>query len=299
MPALARLLGTDINALFGFDEEMEKEQLGEFLNRLAQTANREGLQAAFEMGRKEQRQYPHCGALLYNMALVLKGMCGLLGGKPDDEQASQITCWLQEATREKDEAARMGAAYTLAGEYAARGEYQQAEELLNQVPQTAFDVPALQAQILCGQGKPGEGAVLLQRSLLQCLIRVQGYLCQLIQLEYRDNQPERAAQVANIAREMVPLFGMWPYGQVVPQLTLVLEQQNKTAALNCIKQALTQISTQYNMAQYPLYARCGGQIPQNVGERYRVALVEEIKNESEYDFLRGEELDKILAECGQ
>lgn len=50
LPALARLLGTDLNGLLSFQQEMGREEIAAFLGRLVQAAE-EGPQAAFALAR--------------------------------------------------------------------------------------------------------------------------------------------------------------------------------------------------------------------------------------------------------
>ena len=45
LPALARLLGTDLNELLSFQKEMSREEVAAFLNQLAETAAAEGVPA--------------------------------------------------------------------------------------------------------------------------------------------------------------------------------------------------------------------------------------------------------------
>lgn len=62
LPALARLLGTDLNGLLSFQQEMGREEIAAFLGRLVQAAE-EGPQAAFALARAQVGQFPRCDSL--------------------------------------------------------------------------------------------------------------------------------------------------------------------------------------------------------------------------------------------
>ena len=47
LPALARLLDTDLNTLLSFQEDLTRDEIGHFLNKLVSAAETEGVDSAF------------------------------------------------------------------------------------------------------------------------------------------------------------------------------------------------------------------------------------------------------------
>ncbi len=58
--------------------------------------------------------------------------------------------------------------------------------------------------------------------LLQDLEKIQRCLFKLIDIELKVDKSEKAKQIAEIAQNMVHLFGLWQYGAVIPYLQIVL-----------------------------------------------------------------------------
>lgn len=77
LPALARLLGTDLNGLLAFQQEMTREEVARFLEQLHQAAEASGLDAAVAQAREQVKQFPRCALLALNTALVLEGLAAL------------------------------------------------------------------------------------------------------------------------------------------------------------------------------------------------------------------------------
>ena len=73
LPALARLLGVDLNTLLSFQEDLTPEEIGRFCNGLVQKVKEEGISAGFEMAMEKIREYPASDLLLYNTAATLEG----------------------------------------------------------------------------------------------------------------------------------------------------------------------------------------------------------------------------------
>ena len=74
LPALARLLDTDLNTLLSFQEDLTRDEIGHFLNKLVSAAETEGVDSAFHMALEKIHEYPSCDALLLNTALTLEGL---------------------------------------------------------------------------------------------------------------------------------------------------------------------------------------------------------------------------------
>lgn len=58
LPALARVLHTDLNTLLSFQEDLTAEEIARFTNSLDKMIREEGYEAAFQRGMDEIHQYP-------------------------------------------------------------------------------------------------------------------------------------------------------------------------------------------------------------------------------------------------
>ena len=89
LPALARLLDTDLNTLLSFQEELSEQEIGAFQNELLAAAETEGTQKAFELAMEKLREFPSCDSLVLSTALTLEGLICFYG-KPDGDEAEDV-----------------------------------------------------------------------------------------------------------------------------------------------------------------------------------------------------------------
>ena len=91
LPALARVLHTDLNTLLSFQENLTAEEIARFTNNLDKIIREEGYEAAFQRGMDEIHQYPNCEALMYPVIFYLDGARFLHGvPNPDDYTAPLV-----------------------------------------------------------------------------------------------------------------------------------------------------------------------------------------------------------------
>lgn len=133
LPALARLLGTDLNGLLSFQQEMGREEIAAFLGRLVQAAE-EGPQAAFALARAQVGQFPRCDSLALNVALTLEGVLTMAGREGSAEEREWIQALYRQAAESRDQAVACQAQAMLFGRAMEEGDFAQAEALLDRLP---------------------------------------------------------------------------------------------------------------------------------------------------------------------
>jgi len=84
LPILARLLKTDPNTLFGFQENPTDREITLFLNDVAQYMKNGNYLQTFSMAMEKVREYPQCAGLQHSVAMVLEG--GLIMTELPDEE---------------------------------------------------------------------------------------------------------------------------------------------------------------------------------------------------------------------
>lgn len=81
LPALARLLDTDLNTLLSFQEELSDQEIEAFQNELLAAAETEGTQKAFALAMEKLREFPSCDTLVLSTALTLEGLICFYGNR--------------------------------------------------------------------------------------------------------------------------------------------------------------------------------------------------------------------------
>lgn len=73
LPALARLLKTDLNTLMSFNEDLSDVEIENFVNELGKIIVEKNYEAAFQEGLNKIHEYPTCDMLIYTTIIYLEG----------------------------------------------------------------------------------------------------------------------------------------------------------------------------------------------------------------------------------
>lgn len=155
LPALARVLNTDLNTLLSFKEDMSEKEIGLFLNKLSQIADNDGLDKTFDIAMEKIKEFPTCYSLILNVALFLEGTLMLgTGDKEDESYKKTIEDLYRRSLESKDSAIQNQAKSLLISKYRQREEYEKAQELIQSLPdESPVDKKQLQATLYLKQGR--------------------------------------------------------------------------------------------------------------------------------------------------
>lgn len=302
LPALARLLKIDMNELFSFHEELTEKEIGQFVNELSVTAL-ENFTKAFEIAKSKIKEYPHCDSLIYQVATVLNS--ALVLANVEDEEKSEyseaIIEWLERTVNSQDEKVRTSSVFMLAAKYVQMEKYEEANILLDKIPDTAIDATIMKTDVLAHQEGTDAAAFFLEGKLLKAMTNIQSYLYKLIEMEEETENHNQAEEIADITEHMVSLFGLWDYGKVVPHLLIAGYRKDVEKSVQLIRKVLQEAQKPWNMIESPLYYRYAdtvqGKAFSGVGNNFVRALASEIETHKAYEYLRGnKELEAIFEE---
>lgn len=297
LPALARLLNMDMNELFSFREELTELETGQFANEIAETAIKGNIDAAFEMAAAKIQEYPRCDSLIYMAATTLGGVL-VLSDIPEERRETYkktVFNWLERVSDSADEKIRYSVIYLLAAKYLQMEEYEKAGSFLGRLPDVQTDKTLLQTRLLLHEKEENAAAVYLEGNLLQTAGRLQNYLFLLLEIEEQDGKHREAEEIAEISEKMCSLFGLWPYGAVVPRLLIALFRKDEKQSIQLIEAALEESQKPWDVGASPLYYRFPPKSSNRLAKSLARSFIAEIRNKEEYEFLRGNaELENIL-----
>ena len=81
LPALARLLDTDLTTLLSFQEDLSEKEVALFMNEVLEQIDRSGFDAGYSLAVEKLREYPNSDLLVNNLAALLDGAI-ILSGNP-------------------------------------------------------------------------------------------------------------------------------------------------------------------------------------------------------------------------
>lgn len=290
LPALARLLKIDLNTLLCFNEGMSEQEINHFCKEVVDTIRKSNFESGFTMVIKKIKEYPSCFKLIHSTALVLEGALLMSGMNSDDKErySSQITALYERAANSDDDQIRNNAVFMLASKYIGHEEYDNAQEMLDLLPErSAIDKRHLQANLWIKQGKLTEAAELLERKLLLTGINeIQIILINLADIALKEGNNQDASNLAVLSRKTAKLFDLWDYYSFVAPLQVALAQENVKDSISLLKSILAAILTPWEMKKSDLYRHIAAKANQeNFGVQMLPGLLSEIENDPKYTFL--------------
>lgn len=153
LPALARLLETDLNTLLSFNEDLSDKEIGEFINKLTYLIQTKEFEAGYKLAMEKIQDYSNSDRLIYSIVLSLEG--SLLMSDVDDSERyyEEIRNLYQRIINSEDVVVRNQVISKMISNYMQSKEYSKAQELINSIPKQSADKRQLQADLFIKQGK--------------------------------------------------------------------------------------------------------------------------------------------------
>ncbi len=299
LPALARLLGIDMNALFSFHDSLTEKELNLFSNQVSEVLRREGLQAGVALAEEKMREYPNCHALCHRAAVIIDGATLMLAASEEEKNAlwPKLLQWYERAAGSEDETIRNAARFMLASKYLAAHDTEKAQEMIDTLPErNAMDKRALEVDCLLLREKAEEAAALNQRRLWNAVNELQMVLMKQVSLELSANVPENARRVADKIHQFVQTFDLWAYNRWVAPLEIAVAAQDVKESLACLKNMLESMRMTWTLQDSPLYGRVLPEPLRQTGETFLPAILQELKSGGNYAFLWAEPEFQTLLE---
>ncbi len=289
LPALARLLKVDLNTLLCFNSGLSKQEISHFCKKVTETISKSGFESGFSMVIEKVREYPNCSLLIDSAAVLLDGALLMSGMSNGDKRKydSQITALYERAAKSDDDLIRNKAIFMLASKYMVREEYDKAQEMLDLLPErNALDKRKLQADLFIRQNKLEEAAGLLERKLIMAIFEIQIILLSLTDVALKEGNAQNASQIAELSRNATMLFEQWDYYSFVAPLKVAIAQKNVQESISLLKSMLSAILLPLEMKSSSLYHHITAKGKQvDVGRQVLPALLSEVENNPEYEFL--------------
>ena len=272
LPALARLLGTDLNGLLSFQQEMGREEIAAFLGRLVQAAE-EGPQAAFALARAQVGQFPRCDSLALNVALTLEGVLTMAGREGSAEEREWIQALYRQAAESRDQAVACQAQAMLFGRAMEEG-----------------DLAQMEARLAQAKGDGDRAGQLLEHQLLQQASGAQTTLLALLELAGREGRRGDLAPLADKAVALGQLLELAPYGGWSVRLQQACLTRDTDAALAALAGLLGSLETPWPGGTSPLCRHLPRKDGAVLGAKLRPGILRELADPDNptYAFLRSD-----------
>lgn len=134
LPALARLLDTDLNTLLSFQDNLSKEEITLFLNKVSEVIDKSGFEAGYVLATEKLKEFPTYGLLIINLAMLLDGALILCKNQRLNEKYhDKIEELYYRAAQSDDIAIKEQALVHLISKAMENQDYNHAQEMLNTI----------------------------------------------------------------------------------------------------------------------------------------------------------------------
>lgn len=256
LPALARLLETDLNTLLSFQGDLSDTEIANFLNELSAMGKTAEFDEVYQTAMQKIREYPSSYLLIVSVAVVLDGFLAM--ASMDQEEKTKAEAEVEQLY-ERSLASDQPRVYTqaqrmLIARYMNRHEYEKAEELLREIPeQLPFDKKQLQANLCAAQGQTKEAARLLEEKLLVTVQETQNALLALMELALKDQRYDDALAIADASRDAAHIFHQWEYASYIAHFEYYVKRGDADKTMELLPPLLASVGKPWNIKVSPLY----------------------------------------------
>lgn len=288
---LARLLKTDLNTLFCFQEDLSEQEIQYFCREVAELVRIKGMAAGFETAEQKIHEYPYSEALLHCLTFQLDGLLAM-SGLPEEEAHSYeptLVEWYRRLAKSKDSKISNSANFMMVSRYIRKGEYDRAQEILDIMPDkedalsSVADKRILQVNLYLCRGETEKALKDLQNALLIALNKVQMLLYKLIDGELADGKVQTAKSIADKASQMTALFDLWEYNSFVAPLQIAGAKKNTRECIGLLRKMLAAMGTPWDMSSSPLFYRIAKTMET---QKMLPAILSDLEKNPEYAFLQ-------------
>jgi len=287
LPALARLLKTDLNTLLSFEEDLTDNEIGNFANELVAIIQKEGFETGYQLAMKKIQEYPNSNMLIYTVALSLEGAMSIFGYEEDVKYSVQIEKMYERIANGEDSTIRNHAVSMLISKHMERSEYDKAQKLIDDLPENSFDKQQLQANLYIKEKNYHQALELLEKKLVEEVNEIQTILLKLMEIHFKENKIKEAEYFAEVSEKTAKLYDLWRYNSYVAYFQLAVFKKDATGCIELLKSMLTEMSNKWNINSSPLYRHIKvKEDDSSMKELFLQSLINEVNQNKELAFLK-------------
>ena len=291
---LARLLGTDLNTLLSFREELTGEEIARMTGELYEIAQAEGIDSAFRWAEARRQEWPGCDSLAISLSMTLNGLIFTLAVEEPEPYKRRLGELNEALADSEDRDVRDQALHLLIGRHMEREEYGRAEELLGQLSDRWPYRDSLKAGLLRRTGRTEEAAELWERHLLNAATECYEALVSLQELALRAGELEAGRRLTALITETAERYAMPPGTAPAGRLQQAVAERDRDGALSALRALVEGLNQPWDDGG--LYPHLNGGDATPVGAVLLPGMVKSIREDEELSFLRDDpELEAILA----
>lgn len=290
LPALARLLKTDVNTLLCFHEELSQQEVADFVNQLSHTGKTLGMEPAFQQAKEKLQYYPTCHLLLLNAAIVMDGLSFMYETTTPPDHLAEIEDWYTRAAESDEPDIGNQATAQLIGRYLRRGDYEKAQALLDSLPAApSFDREQIQATLYAQQGDWPAAAKLTEVTILKDAATIQNALQLLAEAAIRENDSAALDHIVEVGEQFAQLMTSHPLSVLSLRLKQAIYYENQEVFLQTFREIFQALQEPWSHEDSLLYRHLPNkELDPRFGQTMTIKIHDDLENPEnhEFDFVR-------------
>ncbi len=299
LPALARLLNTDLNTLLSFKEDLSEIEIQHISNEIYALIKEQGFDTAFQTAMQKIAEYPTCEMLIYTLAFDMYNALDLFAIQNKDTYQKRLNILFERIAKSNDTMICNQAISVLIENHFKCGEYKLAEELIKQLPAYSLDQKRMFARLYMELEQYEDSAKLYESKLSQTVVDIQTILMGMTQVAIRDKRFDDAQYYADKYEKLTKEFEIMDCTSHAARLEVAISKQDTQMCLSIYKDVLNSIQKEWDISRSPLYKHLTLSETQieNYNNDLLPAIMREMETEKGLSFLwDNPEYKSLLAE---
>ena len=287
LPALARLLETDLNTLLSFNEDLSDKEIGEFINKLTYLIQKKGFKFGYKLAMEKIQDYSNCDRLIYSIALSLEGSLVMSDIDNSEKYYKEIRNLYHRIINSEDVEIRNQVISKMISNRMKRKEYDKAQELIDSIPKQSIDRMQLQADLFIKQGKSSESLELLEQILVGKVNELQMILLKLMEVNMEVNNMDEAEYISNVFKETAESYDLWEYNSYMAKFELAIFKKDEEKSIKLLECMLEAMKEKWNINSSLLYKNIKTKEDNVImGDQLLSLFIKEIQKDEKFEFLR-------------
>lgn len=289
LPALARLLNTDLNSLLSFKEDLSDNEIAIMMNKVSDLFEKEGFVPGYELAISYIKEFPNSDTLMVNMANLLDGGLVLYGKDINSADYDQVIVSLYNkvVSNSKDISLKEQAQISLINKLTNKKDYDSAQAILDTMAKDRyFDKKQTQAKLYLARGELDKASQLVEENLLTKTNNIHLYLMTLMEIALKQERIEDAKYIANIDSQLARLLDLSEYSQYVLALQLYDSLGDKEEGIDTLIAFLKSLNNSCDNNKSVLYRHIKTNNDNDFGMMIQNKIITSIDDQEVIDKLR-------------
>ena len=297
LPALARLLKTDLNTLLSFQDDLSDVEVVNFVDEVDKTVQEKGYETAFQMAIDKIHDFPTCENLIYSAVMYLTGALILYNISEPERYEKVFEAFYEQLSRSQNTEIKETATSMLISYSLNRKDFSKAEKLINTLPSSSIDKEERIAVLYTEQGKFLDALKIWEHRILNSITEIQTALMNMLDIAVKEERIEDADFYADVYERASKLFYVTQWIPYNAKLSLSVIKKDKKGCLTALKSTLTAMREKWKPEENPLYKHLDSSETNIFSERILAMLQDEMENGNEFAFVESsQEYQQLLQE---